>query len=332
MDEDIEFMDEGNQVENINDPTIPRSLVETFERLIDELDNSVENSVSQPTLNEIDNEIAEIATDTLDEEPQVSEEQISGEPEQNDSSYIPINPGDLQIEETTSRFSSAVWFDRIQTTNITLAGLGGIGSYVGFLLSRMKPNSINLYDPDLVELGNLSGQLYRMQDEGIHKAMALYNQMKAYSNYYRSTALCREYLTIDTPDKIMICGFDNMAARKAAFRSWKRSVITCPCDSKDGWLFIDGRLAAEEFQVFAIEGDNQVAMETYESKWLFSDEEAEETLCSYKQTSFMANMIGSVIVNIFVNFIANQCDPIFPRDVPFLTQYDASRMWFKVEM
>ncbi len=46
----------------------------------------------------------------------------------------------------------------------------------------------------------------------------------------------------------------------------------------------------------------------------------------------MANMIGSVMVNLFVNFVANECDPVFPRDVPFLTTYDASTMYFKVEM
>lgn len=91
-------------------------------------------------------------------------------------------------------------------------------------------------------------------------------------------------------------------------------------------------MAAEEFQVFAIQGDDIRAMKLYEEEWLFCDSEAEETLCSYKQTSFMANMIGSVMVNLFVNFVANECDPIFPRDVPFLTTYDASTMYFKVEI
>jgi hypothetical protein len=64
---------------------------------------------------------------------------------------------------------------------------------------------------------------------------------------------------------------------------------------------------------------------------LFDDSEAEETICSYKQTSFCANMIASVMVNCFVNFIANQCNPLIPRDVPFFTEYDASMMFFKTE-
>lgn len=43
----------------------------------------------------------------------------------------------------------------------------------------------------------------------------------------------------------------------------------------------------------------------------------------------MANMIGSIIVNLFVNFIANQCDPLIDRDLPFYTEYNAETMYFK---
>lgn len=76
-------------------------------------------------------------------------------------------------------------------------------------------------------------------------------------------------------------------------------------------------------------------MERYEKDWLFSDEEAETTLCSYKQTSFMANMIGSIITNLFVNFCANDIEgdskPMIERDLPFLTEYNATMMMFNTE-
>ena len=42
-------------------------------------------------------------------------------------------------------------------------------------------------------------------------------------------------------------------------------------------------------------------------------------------------MIGSVIVNIFTNFCANECGLVFPREVPFLTTYRADYMDFKIE-
>ena len=76
-------------------------------------------------------------------------------------------------------------------------------------------------------------------------------------------------------------------------------------------------------------------MERYERDWLFSDDEADATLCSYKQTTFMANMIGSIMTNLFVNFCANDLEgdekPMIDRSLPFLTSYDASLMMFTTE-
>ena len=72
-------------------------------------------------------------------------------------------------------------------------------------------------------------------------------------------------------------------------------------------------------------------MHKYESKWLFDDSQVEEAVCSYKQTTYMANMIGSVMVNLFTNFCANLCNPIVERDIPFISRYDGATMFFKTE-
>ena len=64
---------------------------------------------------------------------------------------IPVNSGALFVSETTSRFSSAIWFEKIQSKTIILAGLGGIGSWVALLLARMSPACLCLYDNDIVE-------------------------------------------------------------------------------------------------------------------------------------------------------------------------------------
>ena len=246
---------------------------------------------------------------------------------------IPLNSNTLLVDESTSRFSSAEWYDKVREQRIVLAGLGGIGSYVAFLLGRLKPNIIYMYDPDRVETVNLSGQLYGSNHIGEYKANAIYSIMSHFSNFSQGVVRNRVYDESSLKEDVMICGFDNMEARKVFFYSWmnRRRMHISAGNSVDTMLYIDGRLAAEEFQVFAITGDDESAIERYSKEWLFNDEEVEETLCSYKQTTFMANMIGSVMVNIFVNHVANQCNPIFPRDVPFLTSYDASTMYFKVE-
>lgn len=245
---------------------------------------------------------------------------------------IPPNSGSLLVDEATSRFSGAIWYSAIQSKTITLAGVGGIGSYVGFLLARLKPAGLYLYDPDIVEQANMSGQLYGNHNLGQGKVYALSIMMQQYANYYSAVAYQERFTAESEATDIMICGFDNMEARKLFFNAWEDRLMSKPEEERGKMLFIDGRLAAEEFQVFAIQGNDLRAMREYRSKWLFSDAAADETICSYKQTTFMANMIASVMVNLFVNFVANECNPIIDRDVPFMTQYSADTMYFKVEM
>lgn len=243
---------------------------------------------------------------------------------------IPTN-STTEIIQTTSRFSSAIWFEKIQQQHVLLAGVGGIGSYVAFLLSRMKPKSITIYDPDTVETVNMAGQLYGVRDIGFPKVTAMNTRMREFSSYYTTYAYDRRFTYSDNAENIMICGFDNMEARKTFFNSWLRHVSRLPEEKKSQCLFIDGRLNAEEFQVLCITGDNNYAIRNYKDNWLFDDSDVEEAVCSYKQTSYMANMIGSVMTNLFVNFCANMCDPVMPRDVPFLTRYDGTTMFFKTE-
>ena len=245
---------------------------------------------------------------------------------------IPENSGSLHVDETTSRFSGAIWYENIQKKTITIAGVGGIGSYVTFLLGRMKPNQIILYDPDIVEAANMSGQLYGLNDIGSYKVERITSMIGKYASYYDVVCFPERFTSESEATDIMICGFDNMEARRLFFNKWTSRVLMLPESERGKCLFIDGRLAAEEYQVFAIQGNDERAMKEYESKWLFSDLEADETICSYKQTTFMANMIASVMVNLFVNFVANECGPLFPRDVPFMTSYSADTMYFKVEM
>lgn len=153
---------------------------------------------------------------------------------------IPVNSPTLLVEDVTSRFSGASWYDKIRTKIILLAGLGGIGSYVAFLLSRMHPFKIVMYDDDKVEIANMSGQLYCMENTGEYKVNAIYNTMKRYSNFYNANAL-RERITDGTPARdIMICGFDNMEARKVFYRVWKTHVRYS--NNRDKCLFIDGRI------------------------------------------------------------------------------------------
>lgn len=188
-----------------------------------------------------------------------------------------------------------------------------------------------IYDNDIVEAVNMSGQLYGQSDIGISKVSALATMVKNYANYSSMFALQERFTRESEASDIMICGFDNMEARKIFFEKWVEHVMLKPEEERENCLFIDGRLAAEEFQVLCIKGNDGYNINRYRDNFLFSDAEADETVCSYKQTTFCANMIASCMVNLFVNFCANQCNPIIDRDLPFLTTYNAETMYFKTE-
>ena len=296
----------------------------------------VNNSVEETTidLTELEEMMEEVAGTAIAEEssPLSAEEMAMLEQAVEEAHHeIPTNSGSLLVSESTSRFSSAIWYENIQNKTVILAGVGGIGSYVAFLLARMKPASMFIYDNDIVEAANMSGQLYGNSDLGRPKVSAISEMIRNYADYSSVFAVPERFTIESEASDIMICGFDNMTARRAFFTKWLRHVNSKPENERGKCLFIDGRLAAEEFQVLCIKGDDQFNIDRYGADFLFTDAEADETICSYKQTTFCANMIASYMVNLFVNFCANQCNPLIDRDLPFLTTYNAETMYLKTE-
>ena len=318
------------------DDIIARAMAEYASTHPDEFNVTAAENASASTIstNVVTTSEAVPVPDTSEEpEPEPEglpwDESEPAEPE-NTHQEIPENSSSLLVSETTSRFSSAIWFDNIQHKTVTIAGLGGIGSYVAFMVARVRPCSLLLYDFDVVEAGNMSGQLYGYNHIGMYKSQAINQMIREYADFYNIRAFTEPYTEHSAVSEIMICGFDSMESRKMFFNSWKAAISRMTQDNRKRYLFIDGRLAAESFQVFCFTGDDDYNIRKYEEEFLFSDEEADETICSYKQTTFMANMIGSIITNLFINFCANQCNPLIDRDLPFLTEYNAETMYFKV--
>lgn len=286
---------------------------------------TVESILGEESSEDIDSEESE-SSPLSEEEAQILEQAV-----EDAHNEIPKNSGSLLVDEATSRFSSAIWYQKIQEKTIVLAGVGGIGSYVGFLLARMKPSALFIFDPDTVETANMSGQLYGRSDIGVPKVSALSRMIMTYTDFGSVYAVPERFNADNQGTDIMICGFDNMEARKIFFNKWLEHVNSKPENERGDCLYIDGRLAAEEFQVLCIKGDDIYNIERYKNEFLFSDKDADETICSYKQTTFMANMIASFMVNLFVNFVANQCNPLIERDLPFYTTYSAETMYYKTE-
>ena len=251
-----------------------------------------------------------------------------------DNSYellIPENSPTLTTDTSTSRFSGAEWYELVKEQQIIIGGAGGIGSWLAFQVARLSPSLIALYDDDIVETGNLSGQLFSRLDVNKTKVKAIESVITKYNEHYCVHGIPSRFTEYTEAGDVMMCGFDNMEARKTFFRSWLSHVYSLSENKRKECLFLDGRLSMNVLQVFCITGDDSYSIQKYSESYLFDDADADETICSMKQTTYMACMIGSIMTNLFVNFVANLTDPVLPYDLPFFTEYDAQNMIFKTE-
>ena len=248
-----------NQVEVLETSDVSNEEIDRMLQGFEETPSIVEESPYRGPLDDLQEllavaqersaEITGVPTQALESSPEEEKEEPIPQPME---PIIPTNSPTLLVEESSSRFSSAVWYDAVRTKSVVLAGVGGIGSYVAFLLSRMKPASITIYDPDIVEEVNMSGQLYSKKNVGKTKVDSIAEMMVDYSNFFNTLSIADRY-TIGSPaENIMICGFDNMQARRQFYDSWIQHIEMLPAEERKKCLFIDGRLAAEEFQVMII--------------------------------------------------------------------------------
>lgn len=222
-----------------------------------------------------------------------------------DNAKILLNSPTLLVDESTTRFSGAEWFNEIQKARIIVAGIGGIGSNVAFQLARMIPANLTLYDDDNVEMVNMAGQLFCSNDIGEAKVSAIANMIYNYTSMRQVLAIKDKFTSDKEPGDIMICGFDNMRARRTFFNSWHNHISDKSEEERSKCLYLDGRLSMDTLQILCIRGDDRYNIERYEREFLFADYEADATVCSMKQTTYLACMIGSLMVNLFTNFIAN---------------------------
>ena len=104
-----------------------------------------------------------------------------------------------------------------------------------------------MYDDDIVEVANMSGQLYCMANIGDYKVDAMSDMVCSYANYNVVCAIREKYTNDSEAADIMLCGFDNMVARETYFRKWLSHVTSKSDEERKNCLFIDGRLSAEYF-------------------------------------------------------------------------------------
>lgn len=321
----LDTLDNTANAEAHNDETTAESTTTTG----DEYHERLEELRSR--LNGLINETSDTAESVEEEEQTEEEDNEEVEASVPEVYDLPENSKTLEVDETTARFSGAEWYEAIKTQNILIGGAGGIGSWLAFEIARLHPASIYLYDDDEVELVNMAGQFYNTRNVGDMKVYAMEHTISNYAGYCIN-AIASKFTSFSVPGDIMLCGFDSMASRKVFFNSWRRYVATKSTEEKQQCLFMDGRLSMDTLQIYCIRGDDEYNIRMYANEALFSDEMADHTVCSAKQTTYLATMIGSLMTNLLINFVANQCDPVIPYTLPYFTEYNSQRTYFNFQM
>lgn len=217
------------------------------------------------------------------------------------------------LNPLTLRFNEAIWYN--PGVEIIVGGVGGIGSYLSFLLARQEAK-LYLYDFDTIETHNLGGQLYKTTDIGKLKSESIKNTIKEFSA--NDFVTCMGKFEKDSMiGDIVFSGFDNMTARKLMFEAWK--------NNPDRKIFIDGRMLAEQGQIYCVVPGRE---EDYE-KTLFGDEEVQEQPCNYKATSYCGAIIAGLMVSCYNNYVTNEKLNAGVREVPFKMIYTLELLDFK---
>lgn len=198
------------------------------------------------------------------------------------------------------RFKDLEWY-KDEGEDILVGGAGGIGSWLILFLSRIGHN-LYVFDFDAIDSTNFGGQLYPMGDVGQQKAESIKQTVINFTGNDLVETMGK-FTEDSMASEIMFSAFDNMEARKTMFNKWKQL--------PGRRIFIDGRMQAEYFEVYAVYPGRE---EKYEAE-LFDDGDVPDLPCSAKATTHCGAMCASTMVGLFNNFITNEISD--ERELPF---------------
>lgn len=174
---------------------------------------------------------------------------------------------------------------------VTIIGLGAIGSNTARVLSQLGFRSFRFFDGDVVAVENLGVQFYREADVGRLKVEACSEVLASFLPGL-SVATYPFHYDGEPLDGIVIAAVDSMHARSRIWAGVREcsGVVT---------LFLDGRTAGEEVNVYTVRPRIQGEVRAYEDS-LVPDECAAELPCTEQGAphaqAVIAGIIGAQIV------------------------------------
>ena len=121
-------------------------------------------------------------------------------------------------EELVNRCGSAA-VENLQAARVAVVGLGGLGSNIAILLTRMGISHMHLIDFDKVDISNLHRQQYFLEQIGLRKTEALASTLRKINPYINLKLSCvkldENNLAELLKDEAIICEAVDKAETKA---------------------------------------------------------------------------------------------------------------------
>jgi hypothetical protein len=196
------------------------------------------------------------------------------------------------------RQQDAVDMIRLTRLDITLIGAGAIGSTTAVFLGKMGASGLTIFDPDFVEPHNWSNQLYRDDDIGKHKAIALGEVMEQFGGHLPE-AYARRYEGQELSE-VVISAVDSMSSRSTIWRSVR--------EKPEVKLYLDARMGLDTLMVWAVRPQVREDRVTY-SQSIVPDDQALQEPCTARTVCYTPLMAASILCNLVKRYVNDEAIP-----------------------
>jgi len=182
--------------------------------------------------------------------------------------------------------------EKLANLQVTLIGLGSIGSVTGLYLAKMGVCNLTCFDADVVEEHNWSNQLYSEADIGLPKVEAFRKLLNSYGSIQPRVHNER---FLDQPlTEVVISAVDSMKSRDVIWKSIR--------DRPQVQLYLDARMGLETLIVYAVRPQVKADRISY-SLTLVSDDQTLQEPCTARTVCFTPLMAASVVCNLVKRFV-----------------------------
>jgi molybdopterin/thiamine biosynthesis adenylyltransferase len=188
--------------------------------------------------------------------------------------------------------------EKLANLQVTLIGLGSIGSVTGLYLAKMGVCNLTCFDADLVDTHNVANQAYGMSDVGLLKADAFANLVELQTGVLPNTI----GMQFDGRQLsgVVISAVDSMKSRETIWRHIR--------EQPNVELYLDARMGLETLIVHAVRPQIKADRVEY-TRSLVPDDQALQEPCTARTICYTPLMAGSIVCSLVKRYVCDESVP-----------------------